>query len=101
MRRAVLRLHRRMSDEGISVSSLDNLSVLKSSFDVTVAPKRSHGLLFRKGFGLTRKTFAALRRRRAFVPFHFQLLARGLCLPPTIGDDRHSAHEPAEIGAAI
>ena len=37
----------------------------------------------------------------AFVPLHLQLLARGLRLPPAVGDDRDAGQQPGQIGAAL
>src|SRR5713226_2792856 len=102
MRRAVLRLERRVRDEGIVVVSLDHYRcALQRAVRIAIFPQRACRWLLREFLGALREALAALLRGLAFIPRHLQLLARRARLPPTVRNNRHTAKQTGQIVAAF
>src|SRR4029079_1396101 len=87
-RRRVLRLERRVGDERIEIRALGLFrGRAHCGVEIAVLSKILMGRLLRESSGLRRIPFAALRRRRAFVPRDVELTARLLDQPPVVADD--------------
>ena len=83
-----------MRDKRVTVICFKNLgSAGPGRIDIAIVLERKRGLGGRKFSGLLGECPAALRGGFAFVPFHLQLLARRVCLPPGIGNDSNAAFQ--------
>ncbi len=108
MRGAILRLQRRVRDKRIGIGGFHNLRrALQSAVRIAVLAKRLGGRLLGKFHCPLREPDAGLRRAVPFIPFHLQLLARRLGLPPAIGDngdprlERVRFHDRARLHVAF
>ena len=83
-----------MRDKGIGVGGFDHLGgVLEGAVDVAVFAQGVGGGVLRNLLGALREFGAALGGAGDLVPDNLELLARGLGLPPGIGNDRDAGFE--------
>ncbi len=88
MRRAILRLERRVRDERIRIRRFHHLrGCTHGRVGVAIFADGPLRRLFAQFLRPLRKGDAAAVGSRTFVPVHLQLLARRLRVPPGLGDD--------------
>ncbi len=102
LRRAVLGLERRVREERVVVGALGGLRRRRDRrIDVAVAAHPPRGCLRGKLLRARGETGAALRGGRALVPRDLKLFTRRARLPPAVGHNRDTGHQPRQIGRAL
>jgi len=99
---AIFGLHGGMSEERIEVSGFNGFrGGVDGSVGVAVFSDGDCGSLLGEFIGATSEELAALLRGGAFVPGGAEFFARGVGLPPRVGDDGDAAVKTKEVGGAI
>ena len=100
--RAVLRLHRRVRDERIHIGRFHDLRRTgQRRVHVAVFSQRAMRRQEGEFGGLRGKSGAALRGRCPFVPRDHERLARLLCKPPAVPNNRHATEQAVQRRASI
>ena len=99
---AIFGLHGGMCEERIEVSGFDGpCGVVYGGIGVAVFADGDGGSLLGELIGAAGEEFAALLGGRAFIPGGAEFFARGVGLPPGVGDDGNAAMEAEEVGSAV